>query len=183
MFVCYDSSLQNPFENLTFWMQAIHDYAPDDIVVFLIGNKMDKANENKYYSVNRVEATKMMKQNEWKKWKGEHMACSAKTGQYVELIFKTAVEAVVDLRLKQIKGFSRDVKANKFDEYKRMQTKARKEVIDLEKQTLKEELAALPQKYNEEKNHITSGLPGIVLILSTSPQPSTIPELQSNHNT
>ena len=49
------------------------------------------------------------------------MECSAKTGQYVDLIFKTAVEAVVRRRMENVKQPGYRSQDSVFDRYKASQ--------------------------------------------------------------
>eukprot|EP01084_Bolivina_argentea_P009224 17251_1 len=156
IFICYDISQIEPFDNLTQWKFAIEEYAPDEVVVFLVGNKLDLAEANERYSTNRCLAQTMMREEQWKNWNGVHMECSAKTGQNVDLIFKTAVEAVGNMRLKKMRKEVQ--KTNKFTEYKELKNtfdvyKSLKEKDELyaETQRLKQQLADLQQNPTVKK--------------------------------
>eukprot|EP01083_Nonionella_stella_P091305 255266_1 len=98
MLVCYDASQEEPFESLPRWIQAIHNYAPDNVIVILVGCKSDIGHRNPEYQTNRLIAEKLINTANWKQFNAMHMECSAKTGQGVQMLFSTAVAAVMDQR-------------------------------------------------------------------------------------
>eukprot|EP01083_Nonionella_stella_P300982 1030272_1 len=84
VFLCFSVVCEDPdlFENLWRWRQAIEDYAPDDVVVMLVGCKMDLvgATNKKLYQTNRKYAGNMIKVKLWKKFNTTYFECSSKTG-------------------------------------------------------------------------------------------------------
>eukprot|EP01083_Nonionella_stella_P085884 238292_1 len=84
---------------MSLWRQAIEDYAPDDVVVMLVGCKTDLIPTNReVYQKNRTDVANMMKVNLWKKFTTAYFECSSKTGRNVEILYKSAVQAVMEHR-------------------------------------------------------------------------------------
>eukprot|EP01083_Nonionella_stella_P161566 529407_1 len=98
MLVCYDASEKEPFESMPYWIQAIDEYAPDNVIVILVGCKNDIGHRNPEYQTNRLIAEKLINTANWKQFNAMHMECSAKTAQGVQMLFSTAVAAVMDQR-------------------------------------------------------------------------------------
>eukprot|EP01083_Nonionella_stella_P213094 768863_1 len=99
IFVCFSVVDEHAAKNMSLWRQAIEDYAPDDVVVMLVGCKTDLIPTNReVYQKNRTDVANMMKVNLWKKFTTAYFECSSKTGRNVEILYKSAVQAVMEHR-------------------------------------------------------------------------------------
>uniref|UniRef100_A0A668AXB2 small monomeric GTPase n=1 Tax=Myripristis murdjan TaxID=586833 RepID=A0A668AXB2_9TELE len=82
LLLLYDITNKSSFDNIRAWLTEIHEYAQQDVVIMLLGNKADMASE------------RVIRRDEGEKLAREHsvpfMETSAKTGVNVELAF-TAV--------------------------------------------------------------------------------------------
>lgn len=79
LLLLYDITNKTSFDNIRAWLSEIRDYAPDNVVVMLLGNKADKSNE------------RVVKKEEGERLAKDHnvafMETSAKTGMNVDLAF------------------------------------------------------------------------------------------------
>ncbi|XP_064423607.1 ras-related protein Rab-37 [Latimeria chalumnae] len=79
LLLLYDITSKSSFDNIRAWLTEIHEYAQQDVVIMLLGNKADMNNE------------RVIKQEEGEKLAREYgvpfMETSAKTGVNVELAF------------------------------------------------------------------------------------------------
>eukprot|EP01083_Nonionella_stella_P000697 1979_1 len=99
IFVCFAIDDEDAFENIWLWRQAIEEYAPDDVIVMLVGCKADLIPTNREcYQMNRKTAVNMVKVNKWKQFNTKYFECSSKTGSGVETLFLSAVQAVMERR-------------------------------------------------------------------------------------
>eukprot|EP01083_Nonionella_stella_P147590 465928_1 len=107
VFVCFSVVNENhdAFDgNLWHWRQAIEDYAPDDAIVMFVGCKTDLISRNiKLYQKNRKLVEYTMKQPLWKKFNPSCFECSSKTGWNVKIVFRSAVQAVMEHRNPSLK--------------------------------------------------------------------------------
>ena len=83
-YIVYDVTNQTSFSNLPFWYNLIKEATDDDIVIYLIGNKIDLIYEqgrmvNKNLAVNFVREYNLQ----------GYAECSAKTNENVEEIFQS----------------------------------------------------------------------------------------------
>lgn len=82
LLLLYDITNRSSFENIRAWIAEIHEYAQEDVVIVLLGNKADMTNE------------RVVKTDEGERLAKDYgivfMETSAKTGLNVELAF-TAV--------------------------------------------------------------------------------------------
>ena len=88
--------MYNPksFENCDKWRDAVEEYGRKDVVVMLVGCKIDKAGYN--YNRKTVEMLSgLIKQGKWKKFDASYCECSAKTGDNVKNVFITVAEKVM----------------------------------------------------------------------------------------
>jgi len=88
----YDITDRSTFENTYNWLQEIHDHTEEGIVIMLIGNKSDLAEEdpvNRQVSIE--ESTEFAK-----KYNLLFMETSAKTGHNVKEAFESLVETVYE---------------------------------------------------------------------------------------
>lgn len=90
LLLLFDVTNRHSFENIRAWVSEIHEYAKDDVVVMLLGNKCDMTSER---CVKREEAEKLAKDN-----KIPYMETSAKSGLNVDLAF---VAVAKDLQMKK----------------------------------------------------------------------------------
>ena len=92
LLLLYDVTNQSSFDNIRAWLSEIRQYAEEDVVIMLLGNKVDKANR----VITKEQGEKLAKQYEV-----SFMETSAKTGQNVELAFM-AVARWVQLSKKEM---------------------------------------------------------------------------------
>ncbi|CAK69460.1 unnamed protein product (macronuclear) [Paramecium tetraurelia] len=85
-FVCYDITREITFTNIEKWLSEIKEYAPKNIVIMMIGNKIDQANDR---MVRSVEAAKLCQQN-----KIGYIETSAQNGLNVEEAFSNLVSEI-----------------------------------------------------------------------------------------
>ena len=83
-YIVYDVTNETSFSNLPFWYNLIKEATDDDIVIYLIGNKIDLIYEqgrmvNKNLAVNFVREYNLQ----------GYAECSAKTNENVEEIFQS----------------------------------------------------------------------------------------------
>eukprot|EP01083_Nonionella_stella_P143277 444964_1 len=115
IFVCFAIDDKDALENILFWREAIEEYAPDDVIVMLVGCKIDliqatandedsiptnrEEKESKEFSkMNRKFANNMVKVAKWKQFDTTYFECSSRTGNSVEVLFLSAIQAVMELR-------------------------------------------------------------------------------------
>lgn len=79
LLLLYDITSKQSFDNIRAWLSEIKDYAPDNVVVMLLGNKADKSNER---VVKKEEGERLAQENNV-----AFMETSAKTGMNVDLAF------------------------------------------------------------------------------------------------
>ncbi|XP_072044544.1 ras-related protein Rab-26-like isoform X2 [Amphiura filiformis] len=89
LLLLYDVTNRQSFENIRAWVSEIQEYANDDVVVMLLGNKSDMVSER---VVKKEEAEKLAKDHGV-----AYMETSAKSGLNVELAF---VAVAKDLKVK-----------------------------------------------------------------------------------
>lgn len=79
LLLLYDITSKSSFDNIRAWLSEIQDYAPDNVVVMLLGNKADRPGE------------RVVKKEEGERLAKDHnvtfMETSAKTGMNVDLAF------------------------------------------------------------------------------------------------
>ena len=80
MFLCYSISNRKTFENLGHWLSEVEQHAYPDVMVFLVGNKLDLESERE---VSREEAMRFQRENNIKYW----IETSAKSGEHIESLF------------------------------------------------------------------------------------------------
>ena len=85
LLLLYDVTNQSSFDNIRAWLSEIRQYAEEDVVIMLLGNKVDKANR----VITKEQGEKLAKQYEV-----SFMETSAKTGQNVELAFMAVARCV-----------------------------------------------------------------------------------------
>ncbi|XP_041473861.1 ras-related protein Rab-37-like [Lytechinus variegatus] len=90
LLLLFDVTNRQSFENIRAWVGEIHEYANDDVVVMLLGNKADMTSER---AVKREEAEKLGRDNSI-----PYMETSAKTGLNVDLAF---IAVAKDLKMKK----------------------------------------------------------------------------------
>ncbi|BFZ17346.1 hypothetical protein BsWGS_20385 [Bradybaena similaris] len=90
LLLLYDVTNKTSFDNVRAWLGEINDYAQEDVVIMLLGNKCD------------VNSDRVVKREEGERLAKEHgvafMETSAKTGVNVELAFMAVAR---DLKMKK----------------------------------------------------------------------------------
>ncbi|XP_048871118.1 ras-related protein Rab-26 isoform X2 [Brienomyrus brachyistius] len=79
LLLLYDVTNKSSFDNMQAWLTEIHEYAQQDVVLMLLGNKADAAHER---VVKREEGERLAKE-----YGVPFMETSAKSGLNVELAF------------------------------------------------------------------------------------------------
>ncbi|CAN0312293.1 unnamed protein product [Lampetra fluviatilis] len=79
LLLLYDITSRTSFDNIRAWLTEIHEYAQQNVVIMLLGNKTDMAGER---TVKREEGERLAKE-----YGVPFMETSAKTGTNVELAF------------------------------------------------------------------------------------------------
>ncbi|KAK1163908.1 ras-related protein Rab-37-like isoform X1 [Acipenser oxyrinchus oxyrinchus] len=79
LLLLYDITSRSSFDNIRAWLTEIHEYAQQDVVIMLLGNKSDMSNER---VIKREEGEKLARE-----YGVPFMETSAKTGVNVELAF------------------------------------------------------------------------------------------------
>ncbi|CAF0921972.1 unnamed protein product [Brachionus calyciflorus] len=90
LLLLYDVTNQSSFDNVRAWLSEIRQYAEEDVVIMLLGNKVDKANR----IITKEQGEKLAKQFEV-----SFMETSAKTGQNVELAFMAVARALISKQM------------------------------------------------------------------------------------
>lgn len=87
----FDLSRKQTFQHVTDWLNDLRQIAEPDIVVILVGNKADLAQQDD----NKREVTKE-EAEEWAKRNGvmEYVETSAKSGENVEMAFMRVAERI-----------------------------------------------------------------------------------------
>ncbi|XP_046855429.1 ras-related protein Rab-26-like [Xenia sp. Carnegie-2017] len=79
LLLLYDITSKQSFDNIRAWLSEIKDYAPNNVVVMLLGNKSDKYNDR---AVKKEEGERLAEE-----YNVAFMETSAKTGMNVDLAF------------------------------------------------------------------------------------------------
>ncbi|XP_033894377.1 ras-related protein Rab-37-like isoform X2 [Acipenser ruthenus] len=79
LLLLYDITSRSSFDNIRAWLTEIHEYAQQDVVIMLLGNKSDMSSER---VIKREEGEKLARE-----YGVPFMETSAKTGVNVELAF------------------------------------------------------------------------------------------------
>eukprot|EP01083_Nonionella_stella_P085883 238283_1 len=117
IFVCFAIDDEDALENIWLWQKAIKEYAPDEVIVMLVGCKIDliqatandedsiptnrEEKESKEFEpskMNRKSAKNMVKVPKWKQFNTTYWECSSRTGSSVEVLFLSAIQAVMEFR-------------------------------------------------------------------------------------
>jgi GTPase SAR1 family protein len=90
LLLLYDVTSYSSFENISAWLSEIKEFAHDDVIIMLIGNKIDKSQR----VVSREAGERLARDYEV-----SFLETSAKTGQNVELAFMATAQALLDKEL------------------------------------------------------------------------------------
>ncbi|XP_074647311.1 ras-related protein Rab-37-like isoform X1 [Tubulanus polymorphus] len=93
LLLLYDVTNKSSFDNIRAWLSEINEYAQDDVVIMLLGNKSDMAAER---VIRREDGEKLAKDHNV-----AFMETSAKTGMNVELAFMAIAR---DLKMKKTRS-------------------------------------------------------------------------------
>lgn len=88
LLLLYDVSSIISFNHVRDWLSEIQEYAQADVIIMLVANKVDKANE-------RV-VTREMGEKLAKEYEVPYVETSAKTGLNVEFCFKAVSQALLE---------------------------------------------------------------------------------------
>jgi len=93
----YDVTLFSSFENIPRWLKELRDHANRDIVLVLVGNKIDMLNDKIANREVSEEAAKRLAEEYDLPW----LETSAKTGKNVEEAFAKVIKTIYDNNFKQ----------------------------------------------------------------------------------
>ncbi|XP_014889812.1 ras-related protein Rab-26-like [Poecilia latipinna] len=93
LLLLYDVTNRASFDNIRAWLTEIHEYAQQDVVVMLLGNKADSTHDR---MVKREEGEKLAKE-----FGVPFMETSAKSGMNVELAFTAAAKELKHRTMKE----------------------------------------------------------------------------------
>jgi len=92
----YDVTLFSSFENIPRWLKELRDHANRDIVLVLVGNKIDMLNDKIASREVSEEAAKRLAEEYDLPW----LETSAKTGKNVEEAFAKVIKTIYDNNFK-----------------------------------------------------------------------------------
>nr|XP_021335875.1 ras-related protein Rab-26 [Danio rerio] len=93
LLLLYDVTNKSSFDNIQAWLTEIHEFAQQNVVIMLLGNKADATHER---IVKREEGEKLAKE-----FGVPFMETSAKTGLNVELAFTAVAKELKHRELKE----------------------------------------------------------------------------------
>ncbi|XP_042253783.1 ras-related protein Rab-26 isoform X2 [Thunnus albacares] len=93
LLLLYDVTNKTSFDNIRAWLAEIHEYAQQDVVVMLLGNKADSTHDR---AVKREEGEKLAKE-----FGVPFMETSAKSGLNVELAFTAVAKELKHRTMKE----------------------------------------------------------------------------------
>ncbi|XP_069012239.1 ras-related protein Rab-26 [Embiotoca jacksoni] len=93
LLLLYDVTNKASFDNIRAWLTEIHEYAQQDVVVMLLGNKADSTHDR---AVKREEGEKLAKE-----FGVPFMETSARSGLNVELAFTAAAKELKHRSMKE----------------------------------------------------------------------------------
>eukprot|EP01083_Nonionella_stella_P179731 639020_1 len=91
--ICYDVSGGRSFDNLGKWRDKIKEHADDDVIVMLVGCKSDLSVRDRDFFEQK--ARSIIHAKEWKQFETLYCECSAKTGDNVRNVFRTAADMLL----------------------------------------------------------------------------------------
>ncbi|KAG5853559.1 ras-related protein Rab-26 [Anguilla anguilla] len=94
LLLLYDVTNKTSFDNIQAWLTEIHEYAQQDVVLMLLGNKADSTHQR---VVRREEGEKLAKE-----FGVPFMETSAKSGLNVDLAFTAAAKELKHRSLKEL---------------------------------------------------------------------------------
>ena len=92
LLLLYDITSYSSFENISSWLSEIKEFTQNDIIVMLIGNKVDKSQR----VVSREAGERLARD-----FQISFLETSAKTGQNVELAFMATAQALLDKKINE----------------------------------------------------------------------------------
>ncbi|XP_051168449.1 ras-related protein Rab-37 isoform X9 [Leptopilina boulardi] len=113
LLLLYDITNKKSYDNIRAWLGEIREYAQDDVVVILIGNKCDCGNQRE---IRREEGERLARE-----YQVPFMETSAKTGINVELAFHAIARELRARENMKIQDHSNEMKFNVQD-YVRQQS-------------------------------------------------------------
>lgn len=78
--IMFDTSIRETYENLKYWMEQVKMHSSPQTVTVIVGNKTDKFTTRRY--------------------EGDYVECSVKTGKGIDVIFKELLCRIQDLKRK-----------------------------------------------------------------------------------
>lgn len=87
MLLLYDVTSYSSFDNISSWLNQIKEVADNQVLIMLIGNKIDKSHR----VVSRQAGERLARD-----YQINFLETSAKTGQNVELAFMTTAQELLD---------------------------------------------------------------------------------------
>jgi small GTP-binding protein len=94
LLLLYDVTSKSSFDNISAWLAEINEYAQDDVVIMLIGNKADMSDER---TVHKEEGVQVARD-----YGVSFLETSAKTGQNVENAFMSIARDLKDQKTRGV---------------------------------------------------------------------------------
>jgi small GTP-binding protein len=94
LLLLYDVTSYSSFDNISSWLNQIKELTDNQVLIMLIGNKIDKSQR----VVSRETGERLARD-----YQINFLETSAKTGQNVELAFMTTAQDLLDKKLKKDK--------------------------------------------------------------------------------
>lgn len=96
--ICYDISIEDPFETLDNWKSQIEQHADDHVVVIVIGCKLDNVRNHKRTQLNMAKIESILEQSDWRTFNAISYECSSKTGYNVDGVFRKCAKLILNVR-------------------------------------------------------------------------------------
>jgi Ras-related protein Rab-11A len=93
--IVYDVTSRSTFDNITRWLGELSDHAHRDIILFLVGNKIDLIQDSTATRAVTVEEADALAQQ----YEMSFAETSAKTGDNVAIVFQTLVSQIYEKNL------------------------------------------------------------------------------------
>eukprot|EP01084_Bolivina_argentea_P258892 436637_1 len=107
--MCYSMDNEEHLQSICGkWLDRVKEYASDDVIVMLIGTKLDLNNRPGTLEITEVEKT-IKQQPQWDSYQPTIMECSALTGYNVENVFKTATQLILKKRKQRVASTSQAI--------------------------------------------------------------------------
>lgn len=87
MIICHDVNDEKTFDNCNKWRHTVEQYGNNDVVVMLVGCKIDKVGSDYHTNTVEAKALSIIQDRNLRKFEASFCECSAKTCDNVRNIF------------------------------------------------------------------------------------------------